>query len=149
MVSYDSAFVVGIGPVYNFQIMSMNKSEKRTQTEEFLREVRELIGQGRVFLVPRGENVLWIEELELTLEQVYQSIERLTSNNYCAGPEEDRDRSATFLWKFGCTIEKRETYIKLKIEATSGGKILKCLSFHAAHFALEYPLRPQPHERGE
>ncbi len=129
--------------------MSMNKSEVQAQAEGFLREARELIGQDSVFFVPRRENLLWIEELELTLEQVYEVLRRLTANNYCAGPEEERDRGATFVWKFGRTVEKQETYIKLKIEESSDGKFLKCLSFHAARFALEYPLRPKPHEIGE
>ena len=54
--------------------MSMNKSEVKAEAEEFLREARELIGQGRVFFVPRRENVLWIEELGLTIEQVYEVL---------------------------------------------------------------------------
>lgn len=124
----------------------MNKSEVKAEIEEFLREARELIGQGLVIFVPRNENRLWIKELEMTIEQVYEVIERLTFNNYCAGPEEDWDRRATFLWKFGCTIDKHETYIKLKIEESSDGKFVKCLSFHKAHFALAYPLRPRLHE---
>ena len=127
----------------------MNKSEVKAEAEEFLREVRELIEQKRVFFVPREKNVLWIEELELTIAQVYQVIGRLTVNNYDKEPEEDRDRIATFLWEFGCTIEKQETYIKLKIEESSKGKFLKCLSFHAALFPLDYPLRLKPHEREE
>ncbi len=127
----------------------MNKSEIKSEAEEFLREVRELVEQERVFFVPREENRRWIRELDLITEQAWELIGRLTINNYCAGPEEDRDRSMTFLWKFGCTVDKQETYIKLKIEETLKGRLLKCLSFHAALFALEYPLRPKPHEKGE
>ena len=127
----------------------MDKSETKAEVEEFLREARELIGQGRVFFVPRRESVLWIEELEISIEQVYEILQRLTPNNYCAGPEEDRDRRATFVWKFGGTVEKQQTYIKLKIEASSDGKFLKCLSFHLARFALEHPLRSPSHGRGE
>ena len=127
----------------------MNKSEVKAEAEEFLREARELIEQGLVFFVPREENRLWMRELNMVTDQVWDILKRLTANNYCTGPEEDRDREATFLWKFGCTIEKQETYIKLKIEESSEGKFLKCLSFHEAHFALEYPLRLKPHEREE
>ena len=119
--------------------MSMNKSEAKAEAEEFLRQARELLAQGRVIFVSRRENLLWIEELEITIEQVYEVLGLLSVNNYCARPEEDRDRIATFLWKFGRTIEKRETYIKLKIEESAKGKVLKCLSFHLARFALEYP----------
>lgn len=120
----------------------MNKSEIRDEVEEFLREARELIVQNRIFLVPREQNLLWIEELGLTIEQLWETVGRLSVNNYSAGPEEDRDGSGTYLWIFGGTVEKQATYIKLKIEEHRRGKILKCLSFHAAQFALGYPLRP-------
>ena len=127
----------------------MNKSEIKVEAEEFLREARELIEQGLVFFVPREANRLWMRELDMVTDQVWAVLKRLTANNYCAGPEEDRDREATFLWKFGCTLEKQETYIKLKIEESSDGKFLKCLSFHLALFPLDYPLRLKPHEREE
>ena len=113
-LSYDNAFRFGNGPPLSF-IMSMNKSEIKVEAEEFLREARELIEQGLVFFVPREANRLWMRELDMVTDQVWAVLKRLTANNYCAGPEEDRDREATFLWKFGCTLEKQETYIKLKI----------------------------------
>lgn len=120
----------------------MNKSEISDEVEDFLREARELIANDQIFLVPREQNLLWFEELEITIEQLWEIIGRLTLNNYSAGPDEARDGSGTYLWIFGGTVEKQATYIKLKIEEHRRGKILKCLSFHAAQFALSYPLRP-------
>ncbi len=123
--------------------MPTNKSEAETGAEEFLCEARDLITNAQVVLVPREENVRWIEELEITVEQAWEVVGRLTLNNYCSGPEEDWGRGGTFLWIFGGTIEKQETYIKLKIEDYAHGKILECLSFHKVQFALHIRFDPE------
>ena len=119
----------------------MMSGNDRGSVEAFLIEARQLIADGRYALVPRDINTTGLAELGITPEQAWDIIAALTTNNYCKGPEADRDREG-WLWFFGASIEKRPAYIKLKIEEGRRSRFLKCVSFHPADEFLRFPLRP-------
>lgn len=114
----------------------------KSEVEIFLVQAKGLILQKRVVFVPRDVNVQGLVDLGIDEAKAWVEIARLTINNYCQGPESDRDGSATFVWVFGATVEKTATYIKLKIEPSGKSHVLKCLSFHPGQFPMRFPLRP-------
>ena len=115
----------------------------KSQIELFLREARELCGAGTRTLVPRGENRAGLRAIGITEVQAWEVVVRLTANNYHKGPEADDNGSEGELWFFGASVEGTPCYLKLKIEPTAAGRLLKCLSFHPARFPLTFPLRPR------
>ena len=65
----------------------------------------------------------------------------LTVDDYCEGPEPDKDRPGE-VWLFGKRISGKEVYIKLKIAQVGKEPIAKCLSFHPAKHPLCFPFGP-------
>ncbi len=90
--------------------------------------------------MPRRENLDALSDLGLTKKNLKEEILSLSVQDYCEGPEPDRDRPGE-IWIFGKHIAEKEIYIKLKIAQVSKEKIAKCLSFHAANFPLCFPYR--------
>ncbi len=114
---------------------------KRTRIKEFLVEFKKIIVKGRgLDIVNRRENIDALAEMGLTMKNLLEEIMTLSVENYCQGPEPDRDRPGE-IWVFGKQIGAEEIYIKLKIAQVGKERIAKCLSFHAANFPLCYPCR--------
>lgn len=82
-------------------------------------------------VIPRKENRDALLELQITARIREEIILGLSVQNYCGGPEPDRDLPG-FIWEFGTDLNGMEVYIKLKIAEVEGVKIAKCLSFHVA-----------------
>lgn len=106
----------------------------------FLGEFKFIATKRRIDVIPRKENRDALLGLGLTERNREEEILSLSVQDFCNGPEADRDRPG-FIWEFGKEIRGREVYIKLKIAETSSGKIAKCLSFHEARYPQCYPLR--------
>ena len=80
--------------------------------------------------------------IELGISKViaFRELLALSVEDYCAGPEPDKDRPG-YIWEFGKNIEGKEVYIKLKIAEIGGKKYAKCISFHQARYPQCYPLK--------
>ena len=114
---------------------------KQTEIGDFLVEFKKIIVKGRGFdIVNRRENIDALAKMGLTRKNLIEEILTLSVEDYCEGPEPDRNRPG-YIWVFGKQIGAEEVYIKLKIAQVGKEKIAKCLSFHEANFSLCYPYR--------
>ena len=113
--------------------------EKTIETREFLSEAKRIIPKG-FDLVDREENLRELASLGLTKHDCRQIVLSLSVEDYCKGPEQDRDRPG-HVWTFGYKLEGKDIYIKLKIIKVGDEEIVKCISFHKAKYPLKYPFR--------
>jgi hypothetical protein len=114
---------------------------KKSGIRNFLIEFKKIVVTGRgLDIVPRRENLDALSDLGLTKKNLKEEILALSVQDYCEGPEPDRDRPGE-IWIFAKHIAGKEIYIKLKIAQVGKEKIAKCLSFHAASFPLCFPYR--------
>lgn len=104
----------------------------------YLGGVRALIESGRVLFVSRPKNEEALLALEMSKKAAVEDVRCLTPENYCGGPQEDRDRPEQECWMFGLNIKSQDIYVKLVIDAPAGRKRLKILSFHQAERTLCY-----------
>lgn len=118
----------------------MDEAHKQAVVD-FLKEYKHIATTKRkIDVIPRKENRDALIELGLTERNREDEILSLSLQDFCNGPEADRDRAGV-IWEFGKEINGKEVYIKLKIAETSAGKIAKCLSFHEARFPQCYPCK--------
>ena len=101
-----------------------------------------------VYFVPRQAFIETLTLLGITRRICHEELLGLSVENYCQGPEEDRDRPGK-VWVFGKSFEGKDVYIKLKIANVGKETIAKCLSFHLAEFPLCFPLKPAKGEKKE
>jgi hypothetical protein len=115
---------------------------KREKVAKFLKEFKKIATAGRgLDLIPRAENIACLAELRITKKNQKEEIMNLTVDDYCEGPEPDKDRPGE-VWLFGKRISGKEVYIKLKIAQVGKETIAKCLSFHPAKHPLCFPFKP-------
>jgi hypothetical protein len=106
---------------------------------KFLLEFKQAVTRGSgVYLVPRHDTLATLQHLGLTKKNLEEILLSISVNEYCSGPEADRDRAGE-LWIFGKRLHGHEIYIKLKVATVAGKKIAKCISFHIAKYPLSYP----------
>ena len=117
----------------------MQRLEKAVETREFLSEVKRIIPKG-FDLVDRRENLEELASLGITKRDCRQIVLSLSVEDYCKGPENDRDRPG-YVWTFGHRLEGEDIYIKLKIIKVEEEEMVKCISFHKAKHPLEYPFK--------
>lgn len=121
---------------------------KKAGIRDFLLEFKRIMVTGRgLDIVNRRENLEALAKLGLTKKNLREEIMTLSVENYCEGPQPDRDRPGD-IWVFGKQVGTEEIYIKLKIAQVGREKIAKCLSFHAANFPLCYPFRAEERKDG-
>jgi len=112
---------------------------KKAEIRDFLLKFKKIMVAGRgLDIVNRRENIEAMAKLGFTKKNLKEEILTLSVENYCEGPDPDRDRIGN-IWVFGKQIGEGEIYIKLKIAQVGKEKIAKCLSFHEANFPLCYP----------
>lgn len=122
---------------------------KLAEIRDFLLQFKKIMATGRgLDIVNRRENIEALAKLGLTKKNLKEEILTLSVEDYCEGPEPDRDRPGT-IWIFGKQIGSEEIYIKLKIAQVGKEKIAKCISFHAADFPLCYPFRAEERKDGK
>jgi hypothetical protein len=106
----------------------------------FLKEFKQLVQEGGLYVVSRLEHQKSLVDLGLTKEACKVEILGLSVTDYCKGPQPDKDRPGD-IWVFGKEIAGSEVYIKLKITQVGSDKFAKCISFHAAEHPLGYPYK--------
>jgi hypothetical protein len=122
---------------------------KQGEIREFLLQFKKIIVAGRgLDIVNRRGNIEALAKLGLTKKNLKDEIMTLSVENYCGGPEPDRDRPGD-IWVFGKQVGTEEIYIKLKIAQVGKEKIAKCISFHTANFPLCYPFRAEERKDGK
>lgn len=108
----------------------------REQAAEFLKTFKEQREKlGWIYVVDRHKNQDALSRLGFTKKQREEIILSLTAEDYCEGPELDRNASGN-VWVFGKIEEGQEIYIKLKVT-----HVPICLSFHPAEHPLQYSLK--------
>jgi hypothetical protein len=116
---------------------------KQAEIRDFLLQFKKIMVTGRgLDIVNRRENIDALAQLGLTKKNLKEEVITLSVENYCEGPEPDRDRPGD-VWIFGKQIAGKEIYVKLKIAQVGKFMIAKCLSFHEADFPLCYPYRAE------
>jgi hypothetical protein len=113
---------------------------KEEEINRFLKEFKMVAKQRGIDFVPRQEFIETLILFGITRRNCEEEILSLSVDDYCQGPDDDRDRPGK-VWIFGRHIEDREVYIKLKLATVGKEMIAKCLSFHPAGFPLCFPLQ--------
>ena len=122
---------------------------KLAEIRDFLLQFKKIVTTGRGFdIVNRRENIEALAKLGLTRKNLRDEIMTLSVENYCEGPEPDRDRPGD-IWVFGKQVGTEEIYVKLKIAQVGKEKITKCISFHTANFPLSHPFRVEERKDGK
>jgi hypothetical protein len=106
----------------------------------FLKEFKQLVQDEKFYPVPRSVNQQALLNLGLSKQTQKDEIISLTVEDYCSGPNPDRDLPGQ-IWVFGKVIKGQEVYIKLKIAEIGSEKIAKCISFHPADQQLCFPYK--------
>jgi hypothetical protein len=115
---------------------------KPEEIGRFLQEFKQVARKRGIDFIPRSEFMGALALLGLTKRNCRDELFNLSAEDYCQGPDEDRDRPG-YVWVFGKRIEGREIYIKLKLARVGEEIIAKCLSFHPADYPLRFPLKKE------
>jgi hypothetical protein len=118
---------------------------RKEEVRVFLKAFKKIALQRGIDFIPRREFLKARAHLGLTLKNCKEEIVVLTVNDYCEGPNPDRDRPG-HIWVFGKRIHETEIYIKLKLTLVEGQAIAKCLSFHPADYPLCFPFEEKKGE---
>jgi len=106
----------------------------RGDVEKVLADMRSALDAGKVAIVNRQKTNQTLIDLNLTVKDMIAELKALTYDNYCSGPEIDRDRKeADKLWIFKIQYDSTIIYVKFKIEHMVNGSV-KVLSFHIDEF---------------
>jgi hypothetical protein len=115
--------------------------ELRSQILDFLKDFKDLMGQGCYLVQNHLKNLEALGDLGINLRQRDETILSLSLENYSSGPTVDEYKPGYF-WVFGKWLGEVEIYIKLKIVTFNHGKERAvCISFHRSEWALKYPLK--------
>jgi hypothetical protein len=110
------------------------------EARAFLEQFRLCVEFGaRVQFRQTPKNIQGLVDLNLTQAQAVDRICRLTLQDYCGGPEADRDEDAREVWLFGCVEAGVEVYIKLRLDPEVPFSRPVIRSFHPAEHPLSYP----------
>ena len=116
------------------------EKDKERQVQTFLREFKDLVTNGGLYVIPRDKNQEGLIDLGLTKKLRAYEILSLSLSDYCEGPCPDENKPGN-VWIFGKEVEDHEVYIKLKIVYSKPNQAI-CLSFHKAAHPLSYPFKP-------
>jgi len=113
------------------------------------REVEEFLGQFRLCIEygskarfrQTPKNIQGLAALNMTQTQATECVCRLRSENYCNGPEVDRDEDGKEVWVFGWIERGVEIYIKIRLDPNKPFSTPVIRSFHPAEHSLSYPLK--------
>jgi hypothetical protein len=114
----------------------------KVEVEQFLRDF-----QAGLRLHPPALQIRVAQqlvELNVTTNQAIAILNRLTAENYSAGPSPDDEDPNREVWIFGIELDGTEVYIKVALKPDTRKKTVKYAliwSFHKAERPLKYPLR--------
>lgn len=114
---------------------------QRPFVEAFLKALREAISKNGLQVIARASNNQALIDLGLTPKLREEIILNLQADNYAQGPLPDDQGIPGDVWIFGCEVNNREVYVKIKFVEINGEKYAKCLSFHPSQYPLHYPLK--------
>ncbi|GAP40098.1 type II toxin-antitoxin system MqsR family toxin [Flexilinea flocculi] len=118
-----------------------SEEELRRQILIFLKDFKELMGQGYYFVKEHHKNVQTLKNLGITSRIRDEIILSVAMEDYSSGPNPDEYHPG-YYWIFGKNIDSNEIYIKLKIVTyNNGNDRAVCYSFHLSEYPLNYPLR--------
>jgi len=121
----------------------LSEGERRRQIRNFLIDFKELMGQGRYYVMEHVKNLKTLIDLGMTIRQRDELLLSLSLENYSEGPLRDAYKPGN-LWVFGKSVEGIEVYIKLKIiTLPDGDENAVCISFHTSEFPMNYPYGSQ------
>ena len=119
----------------------ISEEELRRQTLNFLKDFKELMGQGRYFVKEHRKNVRTLKDLGINARIRDEIILSVAMENYSSGPNPDEDHPG-YYWVFGKDFNTIEIYIKLKIISyNNGNERAICFTFHPSEHSLKYPFR--------
>ena len=120
---------------------SFSEEELRRQILIFLKDFKELMGQGYYFVKGHYKNVQALRDLGITARIRDEIILSVAMEDYSSGPNPDAYHPG-YYWIFGKNIDSIEIYIKLKIVTyNNGNERAVCYSFHPSEHPLNYPFR--------
>lgn len=109
----------------------------------FLKDFKELMGQGAYLVKGHLKNIQTLVDLGITIKQRDDIILSIKLEDYSSGPINDKYHSGDY-WVFGKKVEITEIYIKLKIITfNNGNERAVCISFHPSEYPMNYPYRKQ------
>jgi hypothetical protein len=106
----------------------------------FLKKIKETVGSRSFSYYPRTESDATLLSLGMTQREVAEVVLGLSTEDYCSGPDPDRDRPGE-IYVFGKTINEKQVYIKLKVFEVNGVLYGKCFGFHFARHPLVFPCK--------
>lgn len=121
-------------------------AENELECKIFLASLKRLIENGSLDFVLRRINKETLSNLGISIDDAIYSIRELTIDNYCRGPVEDHQDGTQMIWEFGiedfffeADYPYSSLYIKIVIRPSKNDMVV--ISFHAAKFAIVYPLK--------
>lgn len=119
----------------------LTEDELKRQVLDFLREFKELMGQGRYIVKGHFKNIQTLKDLGITARLRDELILSIALQDYSSGPNPDELNPGHF-WVFGKELDKTEIYIKLKIVTYNrGNEKAICISFHPSEHPMKHPFR--------
>jgi len=104
--------------------------------KEFLKNMKPLIGNSNYYVENTEKNNYTKNILELTQNEINDSIRNLTINDYIDGPTASKMYGSEFqIWVFGIELFYNPIYIKIEFRSPSH---LIIISFHNAEHKLNY-----------
>jgi hypothetical protein len=118
-----------------------SEEELRRQILNFLKDFKELMGQGHYFVKEHHKNMQALVDLGITARLRDEIILSVAMEDYSSGPNPDEYQPG-YYWIFGKNLDAVEIYIKLKIVSyNNGNERAVCFSFHSSEHPLKYPFR--------
>lgn len=118
-----------------------SEEELRRQILNFLKDFKELMGQGRYFVKEHHKNIQTLKDLGINARIRDEIILSVSIEYYSSGPNPDEYQPG-YYWIFGKDLDAIEIYIKLKIVSyNNGNERAVCFSFHPSEYPLKYPFR--------
>ena len=106
---------------------------------KFLDKFKTIALKNGIKFVNRKKNRHALVDLNISRKNRTKEILSLAIEDYCEGPQIDKDDSTVInVWIFGKVVKRKEVYIKIKIEKSV---VAKCISFHEADYPLSYPYK--------
>jgi hypothetical protein len=121
----------------------LSLEELRSSILHFLKDFKELMGQGHYVVMNHYKNLQTLRDLGITARIRDEFILSIALENYTSGPNPD-DLHPGDYWVFGKRLDAKEIYIKLKIVTyNNGNERAVCISFHPSEYRLNHPFLPQ------
>ena len=116
-----------------------SEEELRRQILNFLKDFKELMGQGHYFVKEHHKNVQALMDLGINARLRDEIILSVAMEDYSSGPNPDEYHPG-YYWIFGKNLDAVEIYIKLKIVSYNNrNERAVCFSFHSSEHPLKYP----------